>query len=98
MKMGDAMGRPSWGSSFLGDPGTKFFVENGAHAQNKKKTLNDQEQSERPFYSCLKAGALGRATGASIPTVEPGTPTSYLPRRGGSSRERKLVLSRLTRS
>jgi hypothetical protein len=24
-KRGDAMGRASWGSSFLGDPGTKFF-------------------------------------------------------------------------
>ena len=29
----------------------------------------------------------------SIPTVEPGTHPSYLPRPGGSSRERKLELS-----
>jgi hypothetical protein len=54
-KAGDAVGRPSWGSSFLGDPGAKFFVENGAHAQNKKKTLKDQEQSERSFYSCFSS-------------------------------------------
>ncbi len=27
-KSGDAVGRPSWRSSLLGDPGEKFLVEN----------------------------------------------------------------------
>jgi hypothetical protein len=54
-EMGNAMGRPSWGSSFVDDPGAKVFVENEAHAQNKKKTLKDQEQSARSFYSCFSS-------------------------------------------
>jgi len=31
------MGRRSWGSSFLGDPGAKFFCAKGGWQQNKKK-------------------------------------------------------------
>ena len=36
-KRGNAMGRRSWGSSFLGDPGAKFFCANGEGNKNKKK-------------------------------------------------------------
>jgi hypothetical protein len=35
-KTGDALGRPSWESSLLGDPGAKFFVNNGGTAQKEK--------------------------------------------------------------
>jgi hypothetical protein len=36
-KRGMLWGRRSWGSSFLGDPGAKFFCANGRWQQNKKK-------------------------------------------------------------
>jgi hypothetical protein len=32
---GDAMGRPRWRSSFLGDPGAKFLVEKRAQVENQ---------------------------------------------------------------
>ena len=39
-KTGDAMGRPSWRSSFLGDPSAKFFCANGGMATKPEETAS----------------------------------------------------------
>lgn len=48
-KMGEARGRPSWRSSFLGDPGARFLLEDGAEAQNKKKLLARKKPGQGLF-------------------------------------------------
>jgi hypothetical protein len=36
MKTGEARGRPSWESSFLGDPGAKFFCRKRENGPNQE--------------------------------------------------------------
>jgi hypothetical protein len=43
---GDAMGRPSWLSSFLGHPSARFFLENTRQAQNCRQPCRRGEQDE----------------------------------------------------
>jgi len=43
---GDAMGRPSWQSSFLGHPSARFFLENARPAQNCRQPCRRGEQDE----------------------------------------------------
>src|SRR6202158_4921513 len=40
---GDAVGRPRWRSSFLGDPGAKFLVETGHHHRTNEKLTKFRE-------------------------------------------------------
>ena len=65
-KSGDAVGRPSWESSFLGHCGAKFSVENGGPAPRKKKerkasvstgpttTIQHMKSSLNSVSTCLK--------------------------------------------
>jgi len=65
-KSGDAVGRPSWESSFLGHCGAKFSVENGGSAPRKKKerkasvstgpttTIQHMKSSLNSVSTCLK--------------------------------------------
>ena len=39
-----AVGRPSWGSSFLGDLTRNFSVENESEARRKKKVAKKKEK------------------------------------------------------
>jgi hypothetical protein len=54
-KTGDARGRPRWRSSFVGDPGAIFLVENGTQAQNQRKTLLPKKSGGRSFYFCISS-------------------------------------------
>jgi hypothetical protein len=45
-KRGNAVDRPSWESSLLGDPGAKFSVENRGQAQTKRKW--EKRKKRRP--------------------------------------------------
>jgi len=42
-KAGEARGRPSWTSSFVGDPGAKVFCRKRGRAQSQKKRAKKQE-------------------------------------------------------
>jgi len=48
-KTGEARGRPGWGSSFVGDPGAIFLVENGSRARNQRKILPPKESGGEVF-------------------------------------------------
>jgi len=54
-KTGEARGRPGWGSSFVGDPGAIFLVENGSRARNQRKILPPKESGGRSFYFCISS-------------------------------------------
>jgi len=53
-KTGDAMGRPRWGWSFLGDPGAKFFCAKRAtatsqEAMGQKRVLRRNRKARHHF-------------------------------------------------
>ena len=48
-KTGDARGRPSWRSSFVGDPGAIFFGGKRGPGTKQKKTLPPKKNSGRSF-------------------------------------------------
>lgn len=50
-KTRDAMGRPSWSSSFLSDPGAKFLVENEAQVQKREGPQNTKNR----LHSCFSS-------------------------------------------
>jgi hypothetical protein len=47
---GDAMGRPSQGSSLLGDPSAIFFGAEGGTGKNERKILPCEENWERSLF------------------------------------------------
>jgi hypothetical protein len=53
-KTGDAVGRPSWRSSFLGDPGVKFLCGKLAMGSKKEKR---SKKKERPvgLWAAIRA-------------------------------------------
>jgi hypothetical protein len=54
-KSGDAMGRLSWGSSFLGDPGTTFSGETRDPGTKQEEDPAYEENSVRSFYFCFSS-------------------------------------------
>jgi hypothetical protein len=49
-KMGDARGRPSWGSRFVGDPGAIFFDGKRDTGTKQEQGPACEENSVRSFY------------------------------------------------
>ena len=54
-KMGDARGRPSWGSSFLGDPGASFSGGKRDTGIKQEEGPACEENSVRSFYFCISS-------------------------------------------
>lgn len=77
-KLGDGMSRPSWRSSFLGDPGAKFFcglIENVVEAVGKVKIpmrLRDfQVEWESPAFGLFHGTAFSTALVLTDCATEP---------------------------
>jgi hypothetical protein len=54
-KMGDARGRPSWRSSFVGDPGAIFFGGKRDPGTKPEEEAASEENSGRSFYFCISS-------------------------------------------
>ena len=54
-KMGDAMARRSWGSSFSGDPGAKFSGGKRGPGTKPGEDPAYEEDSVRSFYFCISS-------------------------------------------
>jgi hypothetical protein len=54
-KMGDAMARRSWGSSFSGDPGAKFSGGKRGPGTKQGEDPAYEEDSVRSFYFCISS-------------------------------------------
>jgi hypothetical protein len=54
-RMGDARGRPSWRSSFVGDPGAIFFGGKRDPSTKPEEDAASEENSGRSFYFCISS-------------------------------------------
>jgi hypothetical protein len=60
---GDAMGRSSWPSSFLGHPSARFFLENSRQAQNCRQPCQRGEQGEVFLFLLFLPSGAGVCSG-----------------------------------
>jgi hypothetical protein len=54
-KMGNARGRPSWRSSFVGDPDAIFFGGKRDPGTKPEEDAASEENSGRSFYFCISS-------------------------------------------
>jgi hypothetical protein len=99
-KMGDARGRPRWGSSLVGDPSAIFFGGKRAPGTKPEEHPASEENWGRSFYFCISSLAerLAAARSGQGRAVVPARRSAPLTARTAAkawAREEKTWFSRM---
>jgi hypothetical protein len=99
-KMGDARGRPSWGSSFVGDPGAIFLGGKRDPGTKPEEDAASEENSGRSFYFCMSSlaeplAAARSGQGRAAVQARRSAPLTARTAVKSSAREEKTWFSRM---